>query len=208
MTLRVVGAGEAVRAVPVLQFTLIDVRYGQRNQIQLEVGGITPDRATPTGSVSLFEDDRLVGKGFVHGKSVTITFEDTSLGSHRYTAVYSGDARFFETSAVSASITPRPAVPIVRVAPVDGTSKVVVTVRGVRGFPPTGSLVVVENGVSRAPDGPLAPASDSSSSTTVSGIAPGARTLRVVYSGDARHLGFDATVPIEPPAIRRRSVHP
>ncbi|HYI10053.1 MAG TPA: ELWxxDGT repeat protein [Thermoanaerobaculia bacterium] len=202
VVVRVAGADETGRNSAVTHLEAFTAwRFGDANTLTAYVNGLSEDGARPTGHVTFFEDDREIGQvPLIEGIAKLILYDPTPGPARRYAAVYSGDANFFD-----ASITLRHTIFIhkdttfIRAVKVPGTSDVVITLRGIPGYAPTGTVTVTGDGVER----PLVPLDDASSSATISGIPDTTRNVAIAYSGDAHYDAATITIPID--IARRRS---
>ena len=162
--------------------------YGQSVTFTATVTG--PD-ITPTGTVTFYDGATSLGTGTVNASGVA-SFATAGLagGSHSITAQYSGDTEYTAiTSTVltqvvnkisgTLAITSAPN-PSVFGQPVTFN----MTITGVNGVIPTGSLTLTDNGNALA----VAPIDATGKATfTTSALSAGAHDVEVVYSGDQNY---------------------
>ena len=200
---RVIGAGEAVRATPATRFDTISVwTFGQPNHLRVLVNGVGYSGVQPTGTVQFFEDGKLRGSAPLVGQVAQLPLPDPLLGARTYTASYSGDATFFDAAVAPQQIFVHRGIVSIAAAAIPGTANVLISVRGVKGYVPAGTLTVTENGAPRSVSGALAKTSESSGSTTATGFSPASRTVSIVYSGDSQYEPATVTIPIGGPRQR------
>lgn len=182
VTLRAIGATETRRMPATLElFNPSPLTFGVAKLVLATIRGTAPDGGQPTGTVTFAEDGRVLGTAAVVNGQALFRVTTQTPGNHRYTATYSGDARFLD--AVSeANVFVFKGTPSFRARPVAGSANVLVTLTGMGGVPPTGTV----NGVTL----------DASSSATLTGIAAGARTITIAYSGDANYITTTVTIPL------------
>jgi len=202
-TVRVVGAGEPLRTVATisLEYTSNPWTFGAPNALFAYVTGVTNEGIGPTGSVSFFDDGALIGTVPMVNQRASITVSDLKrLGTvHVLTATYSGDANFFETTTVGPPLVIffQGGTPSFGAIRLPGTQNVLIVARGFTGYPPAGTLTVLESGTTaRSTSGPLARTADLSSATTVFGVSAAARTLTLSYTGDPYYRPVTVTIPI------------
>ncbi|MFA6958397.1 MAG: ELWxxDGT repeat protein [Thermoanaerobaculia bacterium] len=205
--MHVLAPGDAARSSVLVEFNaLTGLYFGANNHLQAFVRGATPDGVLPTGTVSFYEDARLIGHAAVTDQSATLTFRDATPGDHIYNAVYNGDSNFFATPVER--VMPGHAwmgtVASVRATRMEDPTRVLITIEGVPGYSPEGTLGILEDGVTpRSACCALKPINDRSSTTIVWDVSPTARTLRIVYSGDPRYyLSTRHDVSINEPRTR------
>jgi len=195
-TVRVYSPGETLRAIPIVTLTGTDSwRFGVANVLTARVNGIATTDARPSGTIAFYEGTRLLGNvPLVNGVAEQVVTTPTP-GLGAYTAVYSGDANFGERRSNVMQRTVAPAQPSIRAAAGDDAGTAMVIVTGTAGQPPSGTLTVVEQGVSR--QATLVPQSFESSSAVVLGLSPEVRMITVTYAGDAYYAARTVTVPVE-----------
>jgi len=205
VTVRVVGPGEPLRSMPVVKldaFTVFD--FGRQNILSATVKGLTLGGAQPTGMVTFYEDGHQRASAPLVSQRAAITIIDAPIGNHTYTATYGGDASFFDGPAASPfQVQMRRGSASFDATAVPGTSNVVITLRGVPGYAPSGTVTVAENGTTtRSVAGPLIKKSDSAAATTATGFSSAARTVAITYSGDTYYGPQSVTIPIGGPRVR------
>jgi hypothetical protein len=77
--------------------------FGQTVTFTANVTVVTPGAGTPSGSVSFFADENLIGSGTVTSGHATATISSLSVGTHAITAHYSGDGNFNSADATAAN---------------------------------------------------------------------------------------------------------
>lgn len=186
ITVHVAGTSEAVRLATVMTAQRGSWRFGDDNVVQYRVQGVTLDGTKPSGTVTVFERGLPVLSAPVVSGVARIAASHVLPGVHAYTATYSGDANFFPSALPEEQVhVAKGGVSMIAYRE-SGSSQVTVTIRGVLGRPPAGTV----NGQ------PLVRSSADSSSVKVSGIAATARTISVSYSGDAAYDSSSLTIPI------------
>jgi ELWxxDGT repeat protein len=206
LPVRIVSAAEPARsAASVTLFTDDALTFGAPNAFTVRVLGANVDGSLPTGTVTFSEDGNAIAAAVLLDRRATLVVPNLIPGSRRYSASYGGDANFFDALAVPQNMVVSKGTPSFFVTAIRGTSDVLITLRGLKGYPPTGTVVVTENGQSsRNVSGPLQKADDGSATVTALGFTSAARTVTVSYSGDERYGTMSATVPIS--RLRRETI--
>ncbi len=180
--------------------------YGQPVTLTAKLGVVAPGAGTPTGSISFYDGNTLLGIGMrsVVGGVVqtTLTTSGLAIGSHSITASYVGDINFIggTSTALSQSITP--AASAISVAsnvsapalgqPVTLTATVTASAPGTG--TPTG-IVNFMDGTTLLGSGTLGVVSGVNQATlTTSGLALGSNAITAVYSGDTNFSSNSSTV--------------
>jgi hypothetical protein len=116
------------------------------------------------------------------------------------TVRYSGDANFLDTVPQPANVLFLGGTVSFGAMLLPGTHNVVIVGHGFDGYPPAGTISVLENETTpRTVSGPLAMAGSGSSSTTAISLSPSARTIAITYSGDLHYRPGTVTIPIALP---------
>lgn len=186
ITVHVAGASEAVRLATILTAQRGTWRFGDDNVLQYRVQGVTLDGTKPSGTVTVFERGTPVLSAPVVNGVALIAASHVLPGLHAYTATYSGDANFFPAALPEEQVQVSKAVVSMIAYREPGSSGVTVTIRGILGRPPTGTV----NGQ------PLVRSGADSSSMTITSIADTVRSISVNYSGDAAYESRTLTIPI------------
>jgi hypothetical protein len=171
--------------------------FGRANEISATVSGVSADGAKPTGTVSFFQDGKPIGTAPVTGQTATIVLRDPLPGAHTYTASYSGDSRFIPVGSDTRQIFVTKGDVSFSAISSDGAN-VVIVLRGIDGYAPAGALSVSEGDTPRTV-GALTQSGPASASATATGFSPAARTVTIIYSGDARYSSGITTIPITGP---------
>jgi hypothetical protein len=79
---------------------------------------------------------------------------------------------------------------------IDGGSNVTIVLRGLDGYPPTGTITVKENGTTTRNAGALATSGAGSAASVATGFSSDARTVSIFYSGDSRYSSSNVTIPL------------
>ncbi len=196
MAVQVIAASETLHLpVSVAINQSFSLMFGQPGEISATVGGITPDGVRPSGSVSFFQDGNPLGTASLVAQTARIFPRDLQPGVHRYTATYAGDSRFAAGTSEAANMSIAKGSVSFSAITTDG-SNVVIGLRGVEGYAPTGTITVSENGSIARSVGALSPAGSASAAATATGFSSTARTVAISYSGDARYEAATATIPI------------
>jgi len=203
ITVRVIGASEPARNASVTSAFYTPTWYfGSNNELEVRVDGFAPNGAQPTGTVMVSRDGHpLATLPLVNQKAMAV-FPGLEPGVANVTLVYSGDANFLDT-VKSYSKTVFTGTPSFSATAMDGGPNVTIVVRGLDGYPPTGTMTVKENGATTRSVGGLAKSGPGSSAALATGFSPAARTVAIVYSGDAHYSGLSVTIPIA--GIRRHA---
>jgi ELWxxDGT repeat protein len=186
ITVHVAGASEALRLATILTAQRGSWRFGDDNVLQYRVQGVTLDGAKPSGTVTVFERGVPVLSAPVVNGMAGIAASHVQPGLHAYTATYSGDANFFPAALPEEQIQVSKAGVSMIAYREPGSSAVTVTIRGVLGRPPTGTV----NGQ------PLVRSGADSSSMKITSIAATVRSTSVSYSGDTVYESATLTIPI------------
>jgi ELWxxDGT repeat protein len=207
-TIHVLAASEPFRGLSALQVSAPSVvAFGTPSTIAVQVTGLSFDGTRPTGSVTFYEDGNAFATvPLAGGVAATPYTSSHAVGtSGTITISYSGDGRFFESAATTV-------VPVVQAiveltaARATGATDVVVTVHGVSGFPPSGTVRVSENGILRG-EVTLTAASGGASTAVITNVSPAARAVLLEYSGDARYRAAAATASLGPKGRTRAVRH-
>lgn len=161
-------------------------RFGAANELSATVRGLTPGGATPSGSVSFFDDGKLLASVPVTNQQAKLSVATALPGTRRFTATYGGDASFAETASAPLSVTVGKGVASPRARWIAETSRALVILSGAPGFTPSGTITV--DGVTHALD---------ASGSAVIDVLPGARTAILAYSGDALYESANVNIAIE-----------
>jgi len=192
-----VNVAEVVRDPAVLRMETTQLMFGRANEISATVSGVTADGSKPTGTVSFFQDGKPIGTAPVTGQTATIVLRDPLPGAHTYTASYSGDSRFIPVGSDTRQIFVTKGDVSFSAISSDGAN-VVIVLRGIDGYAPAGALSVSEGDTPRTV-GALTQSGPASASATATGFSPSARTVTIIYSGDARYSSGITTIPITGP---------
>jgi ELWxxDGT repeat protein len=197
-TVRVYGPAETVRAIPIVGLTLTDSwMFGAANVMSVRVSGVAAGGMKPTGTVSFYEGARLLGTvPLVNGGAQEMVKTPTP-GRRAFSAVYGGDANFTERRSDVVTYTVLKVTPSIHVMAADTAGTASITITGKAGQPPSGTVTVSEQGLSKPVSGPLAPSASSSSATTVTGLSARARTVTVTYPGDLYYSAATVTIPVD-----------
>ena len=87
------------------------ITYGDNDTLTATVAAAMSGRPTPTGSVSFYDNGTLLDTAALSGGSATFAPGGLAVGSHSFTAVYSGDANFnpdASSTAVAVSVATLP----------------------------------------------------------------------------------------------------
>ena len=77
-----------------------------------------------------------------------------------------------------------------------------IVAHGLVGYPPSGTITVLENGTTpRTVSGPLVSSGTVSSSATATDFSAAARTVAITYSGDSHYQSGSVTIPITTPRL-------
>jgi ELWxxDGT repeat protein len=207
-SVRVLGANESPRTAAVLVLNSFTVwEFGRPTRLSATVAGTTSSGVLPTGSVSFFEEGALIATAPLVKQSAELMTpaELTGLNAnHLITAKYNGDANFLETALLpSMQVFFRPGTPSFGAMFVPLTQNVAIVVKGLGGYPPAGTITVLENGSTpRTVSGPLVASGDGSSTATATGFSSAARTIAITYSGDSHYSPNTVTIPIAFPRLR------
>jgi len=201
---RVVGASEPRRTSATLTIEAFSAwDFGRANALSATVSGIAANGARPTGSVSFFDDGTLIRTVLLANQIAETTVSDLKrLGfTHAITARYSGDANFLDTLLpASANVFFGGGVASFGAVVLPGTQNVLIVARGLSGYPPAGTITVLENDTTpRNVSGDLTAAGTDSSQSTALAVSASARTITVTYSGDPHYRPNRVTIPITRP---------
>jgi ELWxxDGT repeat protein len=208
IVLQVAGPGDPLRVpIAVRFYAPFSWTFGVPGELSAFLDGMRPDGAIPTGAVSFFDGTAFLGTSSVTAKRATLTVGRLRPGTHTVTAVYSGDANFLPIAPESGTLQVQRGSAFISAGTDGETPDVRIRVRGVEGFPPTGTVTVEEaGGIVRTVTGPLAAIGGDVSATTATGFSATARTVKVTYSGDANYEPVTVTTVIAGPK-RRASRH-
>jgi len=203
VTVRVLGASDAARTYAFVSGgpSEIILPFASNMELKASVNGITMDGVQPTGSVTFLQDGQAVGTAALVNQKATINLMTPAIGSHSYSVVYSGDGGFFDAQSAEQTSFVNKRSPSLSATFVPGGSNVLIAVRGVSGYAPTGTVSVLENGAPHSVAGPLV-ASGDSSTVIATGFSSAARTITISYSGDGNYNAISSTVTIVGPHTR------
>ncbi len=193
VTLFVYGPLSPVKATPILKWANAEGEWGFGPQeLTLQVSGLTIDGARPTGTVE-FRDNffgGLLGTVPVRDGKATIRITP-GIGPHQYSVRYSGDAVFAghnHLDYLEIDVIPGPSR--IRAERIPGTNDLLVTVIGVDGYPPTGTIAAEDaDHFENRRAGVLTPLDSGRSTFIATGLAT-AKTVYVDYRGD-QHYGWE-----------------
>jgi ELWxxDGT repeat protein len=147
-------------------------------ELTLHVRGFTPGGAQPAGTVEFFDFGTSLGTVPVRNGVATLRVI-RPLGQHQFSVRYSGDANFTahnHLDYLEIEIAPGPSR--VRAERIPGTNDLLVTIAGIDGYAPTGSIAVEDADHPENRRAGLLTPFDSARSTF---IAPGLATADTVY---------------------------
>ena len=162
--------------------------YGQPVTITTVVSPISPETASPTGSITFSVDGNPGTAVTLANGAATLPLPSLSSGSHSVTAAYSGDAVFAASSSTFTQTVSQDATttaltssanPATAGQAVTFTAAVAAAAPG--GGTPTGTVVFTVNGVPQ----PATALSEGAAALSLSALAPGSYTVTAAYSGDA-----------------------
>ncbi|HVE72220.1 MAG TPA: Ig-like domain repeat protein [Thermoanaerobaculia bacterium] len=198
VTVRVYGAQETVRALPIVSITSeSNLTFGDTNVFTARVAGVTAGGAKPTGTVTFYEGSRVLATRPLVNGTADLMITNPTPGGRSFSALYSGDANFLEQRSASRSLAVLKATPRLRVVSNGPGGSATIIVTGVAGQPPSGTLTVTEQGAAKPVTGPLAPSTGNTSETTVQSLSPSARTVTITYPGDAYYSNVTVTIPVD-----------
>jgi len=197
--MQVVAAGEVIRA-PVKMAVGYGFNpyptFGFPWEVRARIDGATADGATPSGTVEFFEDGISIGTAPVGREEARLVLSKSLPGYHLYRGAYSGDSRFNPATAeMPWTVSVSKGMPSFSATSLGGP-EVVIGLRGVDGYPPTGTITVSENGSTRRTAGPLAKSGPGTATSTATGFSAAARTVQISYSGDELYESASVTIPI------------
>lgn len=155
-------------------------------ELTLNVSGLTTSGMRPTGTVEFFDFGASLGTVSIRNGKATLRLDAPRLGQHQFSVRYSGDVHFAAHSYLAyfePTVVPGPTR--IRVERIPGTYDLLVTITGVDGYPPTGTVAIedADNPLTTRQSGPLTPVDSARSTYTARGLA-GAKTVYVDYRGD------------------------
>lgn len=145
----------------------------------------------PTGTVTFMDGSTSIGTGTLSASGVA-TFQTTTLagGSHTITAVYSGDTNFNTVTSSAATHTVTPISATMAVTSSENPSiygdtvTLTITMSGVNGIVPTGSVTVMDGSTNL---GTLTLSAGGTATLTSSSLNAGTHSFTVTYSGDSNY---------------------
>ena len=148
-----------------------------------------------TGTVDFFDGATKIGTGTITAGVATFSTSTLAVGTHPITATYNGDSNYLNitSSAVSEVITQGTATVTINGVPnpsVYGQNVVMtITVTGVNGVAPTGTVTLVDGSNPLGSTLTLTPGSGGISTATysTSALAAGSHPITATYSGDANY---------------------
>jgi parallel beta-helix repeat protein/predicted outer membrane repeat protein len=167
--------------------------YGQSVDFTATVAVASPGAGTPTGSVTFYDGETLLGTGALSGGQATFTTSALSLGSHTITAAYSGDANSFVSrtptyaqtvaQATTATALAADVNPSVYGQTVTLTATITVVAPG--SGSPSGVVIFTEGGITFA----SAAVTGGVAQITISTLSVGSHDIVATYSGDTNFAG-------------------
>ena len=164
-------------------------KFGQAVTFTAAVTAVNPGAGTPSGLVTFVDGSTAIGTGTMTAGVATFTAANLSVGAHNITAVYGGDANF--TAAVSTTTVQNVNLAVTTVTVASATNPSVVgqtvlltatlSVSAPGSGIPSGTITF-KDGVTTLGTSPV---SNGTVTFSTSGLALGAHTLTVSYSGDA-----------------------
>lgn len=181
--------------------------YGQALNLTATVAAKAPATGTPAGDVAILSDSTVLnGKSIAYG---TLSNGQTSIaatylpvGSYNLYARYAGDVSFAPSSSANVALTVAPEVPTLAltasrttIAGLPSSSTLDVTVSGTsNGLAPTGTVTFTDSTtgsqlavVALAQSATVASAAVAITNVPVAGLATGANSIAVTYSGDSNY---------------------
>jgi Bacterial Ig-like domain (group 3) len=151
---------------------------------------VTGPETTPTGTVTFMDGSATLGTGTLANGTATYTTNALVGGSHSITAVYSGDTNFngVTSTALTHAVTPIAATMAVasseNPATYGDTVTLTITMTGVNGVVPTGTVTVMDGTTSL---GTLTLAANGTATLQSSALNAGTHNLSITYSGDSNY---------------------
>lgn len=186
-TVFVYDRSSPIKATPILRWDRSDGDWGFGVQeLTVHVAGLTVGGAQPTGTVEFRDEYSSGALGVVpvrNGKA-TLRFLPR-LGQRRFSVRYSGDANFAAHSYLDyLDLDTRPGDTRLRAERIPGTNDLLITVIGVDGYAPTGSIAVEDaDHPENRRAGLLTPVDPARSTFIATGLAT-ADTVYIDYRGD------------------------
>ena len=163
--------------------------YGQLVTFTATVSAAAPGGGTPTGSVTFMDGSTAIGNGSLSSGKVTFTTSSLAVGSHAITAVYGGDGNFSTSTSTainqrvnqagSSTTVVSSANPSLHGQLVTFTATVSAVSPG--SGTPTGTVTFKDGSTTLG----TAMLSGRTASLSISTLAVGAHSIKVVYGGDS-----------------------
>jgi hypothetical protein len=186
-TVFVYGSSGPLKATPILNWSsaISRPRWGFGVvDLTVNVSGLTTSGAQPTGTVEFFDYGTSLGRVPVRNGKATLRIT-LRLGQRKFSVRYSGDANFTSHNhLVYLEPVVEPGATRIRAERIPGTYDLLVTVIGVDGYAPTGSIAVEDADHPENRRAGLLTPTDSARSTFIATGLAGAKTVYVDYRGD------------------------
>jgi ELWxxDGT repeat protein len=186
-TVFVYGPSSPIKATPILNWDARDGDWGYGiEELTVHVAGLTVGGAQPTGTVEFRDEYSSGALGVVPVRNGRATLRFIPrLGLRRFSVRYSGDANFAAHNHLDyLDIDVEPGETRLRAERIPGTNDLLITVTGVDGHPPTGSIAVEDADHSEDRRAGLLTPVDSARSTFIATGLASADTVYVDYRGD------------------------
>jgi Bacterial Ig-like domain (group 3)/FG-GAP-like repeat len=88
-----------------LSASAASITFGQPEALTATLAATMSGRPAPTGTVSFYDGTTLLGSPTLNGGTATLATSALAVGTHSFTAVYSGDSNFNLNTAAAVSVT-------------------------------------------------------------------------------------------------------